>query len=123
MTTLFDFAEPPACELLPMSHANDPITSTIAAANHVRSGKRDAHAKIVLELVTENPGCTSGELAEIFSTSTRWEAYRERHATLDLTEIRRRLTGLNIKARVYQGPARACKAKGSAQVTWFVMGA
>lgn len=105
MSNLFDaFADAPA------ARSTDPATSHAAAASVTKSGARARNAALVLKLVTANPGKTGCELAALTDE-------------IDRTEVSRRLSDLNDKARVYKGDARACAVNGTKQTTWYATGA
>ncbi len=96
----------------PMSHASDPPTSAEAARNHAESGRRDAHAALVLDLVRRHPGSTAVELWGLATDA-------ERGQLVEMQEIRRRCTDLLARCLVRQGPARDCSVKGTSMVVWF----
>ena len=104
LQTALDFTT----EARPLYRRNNPATSRQAAERVVRSGRAATHEASVLRHVLAHPGLTSGELAA-------W------HSEYDLTETRRRLTGLLNKGRVWQGTARLCTVQGTRQVTWFAV--
>jgi hypothetical protein len=104
MLDLFDF-------LNPVAHTADPPTSAEAAARVTASGRRAAHARLVLALVRRHPGSTAVEL---------WAAANagEQADLGEMQEVRRRLTDLLHAGRVRQGDARACRVRKSKMVTW-----
>src|SRR3990167_2203702 len=53
----FDFS-------IPMSRSSDPVTSDIAEAQHIKSGKRKRNCDLILEAIKLRPFQTSAELAE-----------------------------------------------------------
>lgn len=93
------------------SRATDPESSHLAAARMDASGRRDAHARIVLSLVAANPGSTSVELHRLAAGRL------ERH------EVSRRLADLERLGRVVRGPSRLCGVKGTLMLTWTMVSA
>ena len=104
MTDLFD---PPAY------HTVDPPTSRIAINAHEKRGKRESNKQIVMRLVRAHPGLTAVEL---------WREANpdETEQLVEMQEVRRRLGDLHKTGKVRQGPIRACRIRGSKQVTWGV---
>lgn len=94
-----------------LARRNNPSTSHEAAARVVASGRAATHEAVVLHYVRTLPDHTSAEIAAIIPFQ---------HG-IDLTECRRRLTGLLQKGKVVQGPARTCRVKGTRMVTWAVV--
>ncbi len=108
MPDLFDFANP-------VVHADDPETSHAAAALMDRTGARQRHARMVLELVKQHPGMTAVELWEVAGESLQ--------ASLgEMQEVRRRLTDLKRNGHVRDGEARVCRVRGTKQMTWKAVG-
>lgn len=104
MTQRFLFGFPAARDF-------DAESSHAAAERTTRSGRRDAHARIVLALVTANPGSTSVELHRLAAGRL------ERH------EVSRRLADLERLGRVVRGPSRLCSVKGTLMLTWTAVSA
>lgn len=86
-------------------------TSILARDKHEASGNAATNRQRVLWLVQQNEGSTSREL---FSESKL--IFGE---TMDLTEVRRRLTDLGKAKLIHTGPQRYCRIKGNLQLTWF----
>lgn len=95
----------------PAARDEDPPSSHAAADRMTKSGRRDAHARIVLALVTANPGSTSVELHRLAAGRL------ERH------EVSRRLADLERLGRVVRGPSRLCTVKGTLMLTWDAVSA
>lgn len=106
--TMFDAADNP------IAHANDPATSHAAADAVTRSGRRDRHCQLVLDLVRRHPGRTAVELWSMADLDAREEL-------AELQEVRRRLTDLAATGRVVRGPSRNCGVRGSLMVTWWIV--
>ena len=93
-----------------LHHRNDPASSVQAAQVTVSSGRAANHGERVLQAVRLKPWFTSGELAEMVDG-------------LDLTEVRRRLTGLKNQGLIIQGGIRHCECSAckTLQVTWYAL--
>lgn len=92
-------------QLHTMSRATDPMTSKIAAARMVESGRADSHAKMICDEIRRFPGMTSGELAVA--------------CTLDRNAVGRRTTELEREGRIRRGKARKCRIQGTQMMTWW----
>lgn len=86
-------------------------TSILARDKHEASGQAATNRQRVLWLVQQAEGSTSREL---FADSKI--TFGE---TMDLTEVRRRLTDLAKSKEIHTGPQRYCRIKGNLQLTWF----
>lgn len=91
----------------PRAHANDPITSYMAAARAESSGQIRTDARVCLEAVQRFPGSTSRELASASGL--------DRHA------VARRLPELERAERIRKGPKRKCRIAGTLAVTWEII--
>jgi hypothetical protein len=87
----------------PVSRANDPESSHIAADTITSSGRRQTQIEIIIEAVYAHPGCTAGELS--------------RHTGLTHVQIDRRTGDLRATGRVHFGAIRACRVIGSLMQT------
>jgi hypothetical protein len=106
--TLFD-----AVPTNPIAHTDDPATSHEAGERVTLSGRRGAHARMVLALVRAHPGLTAIELWAIAASEAEQRELREPQ------EVRRRCTDLLHSGEVRQGEARRCSVRGSRMVTWY----
>lgn len=88
-----------------LSRRTDPPTSKEAAATHVRTGRADAHCRIVLAAVQAHPGLTYNELADTCG--------------LDAVEIMRRLNDLSRRELVRKGSVRPSLVNGNRMTTWY----
>lgn len=93
-----------AVRMAPVAHRDDPITSTLAADRHERSGAREGNLRAVQQGVWKWPGRTSRELAKLLG--------------MDRHEVARRLPDLEKAGLVCKGPARVCREGGTMAVTW-----
>ena len=103
----------------PVSHREDPHTSTLSAREVTRGGARKRQADEVLRLVRKFPNCTSSELDRLHFMREKGEWRLDRYV------IARRLPELaDIKngALVERGPARQCRVTGRMALTWRVRG-
>lgn len=89
----------------PMSRRSDPVTSHLAAAEHMARGKRGQHVAAVVEAVRKHPGNTSAELAPLCGL--------ERHETA------RRTADAEHAGAIRKGEARKCTTSGRLAVTWW----
>jgi len=87
----------------------DPITSHMAADDVTVSGKRQTHVRILSEIVANNPGMTSAEIAFMVS---------DKHPDLNRHEVARRLAdGKGCTLR--QGVSRKCRRSNRMCITWW----
>ena len=102
----FDFSKP-------MSRSSDPVTSDIAEANHIKSGKRKRNCDLILEAIKSHPDCTSAELGELTG--------------LDRVEAARRCSDLRnwglIKNPKYEYAVskRKCRVTNSLCIVWRIV--
>ncbi len=109
-------ANPPPCEqpALPwvdprkIAHRHDPATSKDAAQAVTRTGRASRNVDRVVALVRAHPERTAAELAQ--------------YVTLELQEVRRRLTDAKRLGLVVMAPSRVCSVRGTKQHTWGVGG-
>ena len=88
---------------------SDPISSHIAAGDVTASGKRQTHIRILSEIVANNPGMTSAEIAFMVS---------DKHPDLNRHEVARRLSdGKGTTLR--QGVSRKCHRANRMCITWW----
>jgi len=90
----------------PIAHRSDPWTSHAAALDVTASGKRSTDAERVLSGVSQYPGRTSTELADLLG--------------MPLYAVRRRLSDLGGEY-ICKGEAVARGGQRS-QVTWYATG-
>lgn len=101
MPSAADFAS------VPIARRGDPTTSHVAAEDMNASGARVSQANRCLQIVTETPGLTAGEIAHI----ARFER--------GMAAAGKRLYDLEDRKFIRKGDARVCTALGTTQVTWF----
>jgi hypothetical protein len=88
---------------------SDPITSHMAADDVTLSGKRQSHIRILSEIVANNPGMTSAEIAFMVS---------DKYPDLNRHEVARRLAdGKGTTLR--QGVSRKCRRANRMCITWW----
>ena len=88
---------------------SDPLTSHLAADGVTVTGKRQSHIRILSEIVANNPGMTSAELAFMVA---------DKHPELNRHEVARRLAdGRGCTLR--QGVSRKCRRCNRMCVTWW----
>lgn len=93
----------------PAARRTDPATSHATAALITGTGQRQTHVRILAEVVANNPGMTSAELAFMLA---------DKHPQLNRHETARRLAdGKGTVVR--QGIARKCRQCHRACVTWW----
>lgn len=91
---------------VPQSHTHGPSSSYDAEQRHRKSTVMGRNANYVFKLVRKWPRFTSREL------------FMSDGCTLELVELRRRLTGLMNDGAIVQGPQRTCTVAGTLAVTW-----
>ena len=96
----------------------DPVTSKLAAQEHVASGRNAAQKRAVLEYVRWLPDKTSLEMAAY----AKERPFREHEdcdsAFLDRFAFARRLPDLEKAGLVMKSGARICAIGGRLSVTW-----
>ena len=111
------FPDPPSCGphpdtlLPPSSHGRGPATEHLAEQQATESGQRQANLDVVMAVVRENPGLTSGEISIRCSGKI--------DTTELLTECRRRLNDALNLGLVEHKNARKCRALGTMQLEWW----
>ena len=90
----------------------DPVTSHMAEANIIKSGKRETHAQMVLKILQKYPGSTSAELSK---------HYTEVHPYKSEGIFTRRLADLKNKGHAKQGDPVKCSVRGTLCVTWYAI--
>lgn len=93
----------------PSARANDPASSHAAGSDVTRTGKRQTHIRQLAEIVAQNPGMTSAEIAFMVA---------DKFPELTRHEVARRLAD-GKGTVVVQGDMRKCKACRRACVTWW----
>jgi hypothetical protein len=88
---------------------SDPIGSHMAADDVTASGKRQSHIRILSEIVANNPGMTSAEIAFMVS---------DKHPDLNRHEVARRLADGKGGA-LRQGVSRKCRQSNRMCITWW----
>lgn len=101
-----DDGYPPA----PGARATDPATSHAAAARVRASGQRSANVQRVARLVRSQPGSTAVEL---------YDGQADAAGGLARHEVSRRLPDAEAAVLVRRGPARKCRVRGTAMLTWW----
>lgn len=89
----------------PGARASDPVTSHIAAATVLRTGKRARNQGIALGLVLSYPGFTACELAQMT-------------VLIDRYELSRRLPEVADDGAICKGERRRSRVTGNYAVTW-----
>ena len=87
------------------SRAENPQTSKDAEAFINEKGIRKTHAQIVLDLIINAPGKTTGEIGEL--------------SGLGQMESRKRLSNLKNKNLIRMGPSKVWLGSGRNQSTWY----
>lgn len=93
----------------PAARRNDPESSHLAAAGVTKSGKRRTHIRQLAELVVNNPGQTSAELAFIAA---------DVHPHLTRHECARRLPD-GAGTMFTRGESRQCRQTNRLCLTWW----
>lgn len=88
---------------------SDPISSHMAADEVTTTGKRQTHIRILSEIVANNPGMTSAEIAFMVS---------DKHPDLNRHEVARRLADGKGGA-LRQGVSRKCRRSNRMCITWW----
>lgn len=93
----------------PAARRTDPASSHLAAAEVTKSGQRQTHIRQLAELVANNPGQTSAELAFIAADS---------HPHLTRHECARRLPD-GAGTMFTRGESRKCRQTNRLCITWW----
>lgn len=101
-TSLFD--DPPKATA--RARRDDPETSHIAAEQINKSGKISDHHEIIVELVRQHPGSTTGELTQ-YTTELKHQ------------QIWRRMAELEEMNLVIHGDKRLCKVNKTLCRPWY----
>lgn len=88
------------------ARAHDPETSHLAAEQVESSGKADAHRNIIVELIRQHPGSTTGELTQ-YTTELKHQ------------QIWRRMSELEEMNYVIHGDKRLCKVNKTLCRPWY----
>jgi hypothetical protein len=88
---------------------SDPITSHMAADDVTVTGKRQSHIRILSEVVANNPGMTSAEIAFMIS---------DKHPDINRHEVARRLADAK-GCTLRQGVSRKCRQSRRMCITWW----
>jgi len=91
------------------ARSTDPETSHMAAEEVTKSGKRETHIKILTDVVNDNPGMTSKEIAFML---------QDKYPELDRHEVARRLADAK-GCSLQQGTVRKCRLAKRMCVTWW----
>ncbi|GGA00273.1 hypothetical protein [Dyella caseinilytica] len=105
----FNFGRAPNVRRIetPISRANDPVSSHLAAEQITQTGKRQSHLELIVAAVYAHPGCTAGELTQ--------------YTGLTHVQIDRRTGDLRMSERIVFGAIRQCRVIGSQQQTLWPM--